>query len=294
VSLPARLLALTGGDDAAHETIVALRRFVLAFGAARAWLWLAFDAGPEPAASAGIALAATACAVLAWIERTATLAPRLALPLLVAQLAATFPTTNNHFYVELLVVGLLALVDRSGDGEAAALGAIRWVTALVLLWSGLQKAAYGLYFGGEFLAFMTARADRFADAFRWLLPADELARLLGLRELRAGAGPFRVAAPAFVVASNAVWIFEIVLGVLLLLRRTRVVAAVAAIAMVLLLQLGAREAGFALLFTGLLATFLPRAPRRGVLIAVVALLAYAVIAAFGVLPGRTLLEGVNP
>ena len=102
-----------------------------------------------------------------------------------------------------------------------------------------------------------------------------------------------VAAPAFVVASNVVWIAEIALGVLLVPRRSRVVAALGAIAMVLLLQLGAREAGFALLFAGLLATFLPRPPGRALQIAVVLLLACAVLAAFGWLPGRALLEGVN-
>lgn len=291
-----RLLDLAGGDDAAaaHAFVAALRRFVLAYGAARAWLWLAFDAGPEPVASVGVALAATACAVLAWIERPSTWAPRLALPVLLVQLGSTWPVTNNHFFVELVAVALLALPDRSGDGDAVALNAIRWVTALVLLWSGLQKIAYGLYFRGEFLAFMVARAERFADVFRWLLPADELTRLASLHELRDGSGPFLVAAaPAFVAAANAVWILEVVLGVLLLPRRTRTAAAACAIALVLLLQLAAREAGFAVLFAGLLAASLPWTPGRRALIAVTTLLACAVLAAFGWLPGRELLEGAS-
>ena len=289
-------LALAGGDDAvlAHAKLDALRRFVLTFGAARSWLWLAFNRDLDASALGASAAVLTCCAALAWWPRTATWAPRLALPVLLLQLGWTFPLTNNHFFLELVCVGLLALVGSDGDGEQAALDAIRWVTVLVLVHGGVQKALHGLYFRGEFLAFMVARAERFADVFRWLVPADELARLAGAAaEARDGAGPFRVASVPFVVAANLVWLLEIALGVLLVPRRTRTAAAAAAVVFVLAIQLGARELGFALLFVNLLLAFLPRPPGRAVLASLVVLLAWAVGAAFGVLPGRALVEAVN-
>lgn len=291
-----RFLALAGGDEPAlaHAKIELLRRFVLLFGAARSWLWLAFARDLDTASLGVSAAALSACAALAWWPSTAALAPRLALPVLLVQLAWTLPLTNNHFFLELVCVALLALVAHDGDGEQVALDAIRWVTALVLVHTGLQKVLHGLYFQGEFLAFMVARADRFADVFRWLVPPDEMARLARLAaEPHAGAGPFRVAAVPFVVGANLVWVLEILLGVLLLPRRTRTVAAVAALCFVLAIQAGARELGFALLFAGLLVTFLPRAAGARVLVPLALLLAWAVGAAFGVLPGRALVEAIN-
>jgi hypothetical protein len=291
-----RFLALAGGDDAAlaHAKLDALRRFVLLFGAARSWLWLAFNRDLDPGSLAASAVALSGCAALAWWPRGCTWAPRLALPVLLLQLVWTLPLTNNHFFLELACVALLALVSADGDGEQLALDAIRWVTVLVLVHTGVQKVLHGLYFRGEFLAFMAARADRFADAFRWLAPADELARLAQLAaEPRAGAGPFRVASATFVVVANLVWIVEIVLGALLVPRRTRTVAAIAALGFVLAIQLGARELGFALLFANLLLVFLPRAVAAATLVPLALLFAWAVAAAFGALPGRALVEAVN-
>jgi len=291
-----RFLALAGGDDAglAHAKLDALRRFVLLFGAARSWLWLAFARDLDPTSLGVSAAALSACAALAWWPRTATLAPRLALLPLLLQLAWTLPLTNNHFFLELVCVVLLALVSRDGEEEQIALDAIRWVTVLVLVHTGLQKMLHGLYFQGEFLAFMIARAERFADVFRWLVPADELARLAGLAaEPRAGAGPFRVASVPFVVAANLVWLLEIALGALLVPRRTRTPSAAAALVFVLAIQLGARELGFALLFASLLVTFLPRAVGASLLLPGALLLGWAVGAAFGVLPGRALIEAIN-
>lgn len=293
-SAATRFLALAGGDDAAlaHAKVDALRRFVLLFAAARSWLWLAFNRDLDPGSLAAVAL--SGCAALAWWPRGRTWAPRLALPVLLLQLVWTLPLTNNHFFLELACVALLALVSADGDGEELALDAIRWVTVLVLVHTGVQKVLHGLYFHGEFLAFMAARADRFADAFRWLVPADELARLARLAaEPRAGAGPFRVDSTPFVVVANLVWIVEIVLGVLLVPRRTRTVAAIAALAFVLAIQLGARELGFALLFANLLLAFLPRAIGGAALTPLALLFAWAVAAAFGALPGRALIEAVN-
>jgi len=290
------LLALAGGDapELVHAKVDALRRFLLAYGAARSWLWLALDPGTLPAGPlVASALLLTAAAALAWWPRGAVWAPRLALPVLLVQLVWTLPLTNNHFFLELACVALLALVGERRDGEAVALEATCWVTALVLFHSGLSKVLYGLYFQGETLAFLIGRGGRFADLFRWLLPADEIARLASYDPMRSGAGPYRVDVLPFVVASNLVWVVEIALAPLLVWRRTRTAAAVASIVFVLAIQLGAREVGFALLYANLLLLFVPVAATRALLPALVVLLVWAVGAAFGWLPGRAWLLAGN-
>ena len=122
-----------------------------------------------------------------------------------------FPLAPNHFFVELYAVALLALVGRGARDAALALAALRWLAALVLFASGLQKLFYGHYLRGDFLAFMVGRGDRFADLFRWILPAAEVARLQALDPFRDGAGPYRVSQPLFVAVSNLVCIAELVL-----------------------------------------------------------------------------------
>jgi hypothetical protein len=74
-----------------------------------------------------------------------------------------------------------------------------------------------------------------------------------------------VTARLFVLLSNAVWIAEFVLPFGLLARATRVAAAAAAAALVVAIQLGAREAGFALLFVNLLLLFFPSRVARALL-----------------------------
>lgn len=290
------LLTRAGDPDPAlsSDKLRAFRCFVLVHGAARSGLWLAIDPGLTGPALPEAGLAATAalltvCAVLAFLPAAAFAAARAALPLLGLQLFWTFPLTDNHFFIELYCVALLCLVDRSGDGEALALSAVQALTVLVLFQAGLQKVLHGQYFGGEFLAFMVGQGDRFADLFQLALPADEIARLQGYDPLRTGSGPYRVALPAFVLLSNAVWIAELMLAGLLLVRRTRTAAAVGAVGLVLALQLGAREAGFALLFCNQLLLFLPGNPCGRLLPGFVALYLYALGAAVGLLPGGSLL-----
>jgi hypothetical protein len=290
------LLALAGGDapELAHAKVDAFRRFLLAYGAARSWLWLALDPGTLPAMPLAVSASLlTACATLAWWERHAALATRVALPVLFVQLAWTFPLTNNHFFLEAVALALLALVDRDGDGETVALEALCWVTALVLFHTGLAKVLYGLYFRGELLAFLVGRGGRFADLFAWLLPADEIARLAAYDPMRSGAGPYRVTSLSFVVASNLVYAVEMALAPLLLWRRTRTVATLAAIAFVLAIQLGAREAGFAVLYANMLLLLLPAAATRALLPLLGGALLWAVGAAFGWLPGREWLLAAN-
>jgi hypothetical protein len=290
-ALADRALAWAADDapDGAPLRLRWLRRLVLTWGAVRTAVWMGvgapMDAGWLAISAVGLGVAAA----LAFVPAREHLAARVALPALALQLALTFPLTPNHWFLELYAVALLALVGRSGRDATLALCALRWLTALVLFHTGLQKLLYGHYFAGDFLAFMVGRGDRFAALFQWLLPAAEVARLQAYEPLHEGAGPYRVAQPLFVALSNAVWLAELALPAGLLWRRTRTAAAALALAFVLALQLGARELGFALLFASLLLLFAPLGWARRAAPLLLAVLALA-LGAVAFAPGRALLE----
>jgi len=197
----------------------------------------------------------------------------------------------NHVYAELMLLGLYALLDPDREDEALLLVcALRWMVALLLLWAGLQKLLYGTYFHAEFLCWMIARRPAFAAALAWVVPSDELARLVAAGGTQLGSGPYRTDSLLLILGSNAVWIAELVLPVMLLVRRSRVVGAVLAALFVLSIQLVAREVMFGLLYSQLVLLALPgRGFRR---VAPLYALAYAYLAAslLGLVPADWLMK----
>jgi len=286
-----RVLALAADREPAEAAgrLRTLRRFVLAWGFVRSVMWLGAGAPVDPGWLGASAAALGAAAGLAFVPRLEHLAARLALPALAVQLALSFPVTGNAWFLELYAVALLALAGRGGHDAPLVLCGLRWLTALVLFHTGLQKVLYGHYFAGDFLAFEVGRGDRFAAPFQWLLPAAEVARLQGYQPLHEGAGPYRVVQPLFVALSNALWIAELALPFGLLWRRTRTLAAAAAAAFVLVLQLGARELGVGLLFANLALLFVPAAWARRLFPVFLALLVVA-LAVTALAPGPASLE----
>lgn len=274
----------TAAEAGGGGALCAFRRFVLLHGCVRGWLWVHFAVDLSLPVLAVCAALSTLAFAAVWHSRTEALAPRLALPGLIAQLLVTFPQTDNHFFLELYAVTLLCVVGSKEDGRALALQGLRALTAIVLFQTGLQKLLYGHYFDGAFLAFMIGQGDRFAAPFEWWVSASEVARLRGYDALLTGQGPFRLDSLAFAAVSNTVWIAEIGLAVLLAFARTRLFAAFAALAMVAAIQLGAREFGFALLFTNLLLLFSARGNARALPV-FVALYVYALAAVWLGLPG---------
>lgn len=163
-----------------------------------------------------------------------------------AMIALTiFPNTPNHYPLIVLVLGMLAFYDPAKDEETAmALAGIRWLFAIALFLSGLQKILYGAYFGGEFFAFRIANDPLFASPFSWLMPSEEFARLRALGGMTEGAGPFRSSWWGLAAAANITWIAELVLPVLLLVRRTRPWAIAAVILFFIGIEVAPREIFF--------------------------------------------------
>lgn len=263
-----RLLDATGRDDdaVAVSKLRSMRRLVLATLAVEGWVALRYVPYSEsPAFHAAIAAALGVCLLFGWRDRFALPAVGAALLLEIVTVASVFPHNGNHQYLAIVLLALIALafptcrVDASPEpGDArTALASMRWIVLAGLVWSGVMKLVYGYWLGGEFLSYRIALDPGFERVFAPIVPEAELARLVAL-ENRIGAGPFRADAPLLVALSNTTWIAEIVLPLGLLARRTRPIALLALIVLLIAIQAGAREIFFAALMFGGLLLFVRR------------------------------------
>lgn len=266
-----RVLQLAGPDRVADAhfrlNLIWLRRFVLMHMAARSFLTIAPT--PEMGASDVLRGATVLVAIAGLMPRFARPATAIATLLVLGDVLVTLPDTANHVFLEWLCLVLLTLFDEQDEDEAPLLlQGLRWMTGVFFFYTGLQKVLYGYYFDGQFLAFLAATDERFRLFFQHLIPSEELERLrafnlslvdadAGRWKPRVGAGPYRVDSLIFVLVSNITYIFEMVAGLLLLLPRTRVVAALASIVFVIMIELAARELTFGALMINLLLLFLP-------------------------------------
>jgi hypothetical protein len=162
----------------------------------------------------------------------------------------SFPLTGNHKYLQTIICGLLAILDPESDDEAQLFHrAACWLLFLVLFYSGLQKLVHGYYFEGQFLAFSLWRRTflPFHQFMQVILPAEEFTRLASYGRAP-GAGPYLVSNPVFLFVSNSVYIGEIGLALMLLVRRTRRFAIVGIFGLVFAIEAVARELYFGQLF----------------------------------------------
>lgn len=259
-----RVLALVdaGDGDSQVGKLRAFELILLMHVGARMWIWAVRPYAPAGNAKLLVAAAVTALSLAALKRDWARPATALIAVILFGKLVATFPLASNHSLLEVLGVALLASFGRdSADERGVLLQALCWGALIVLFSSGVQKVLYGTYFDAQFLGSFIVLKPSFAAAFGWVVPAAELSRLQGL-PIRAGAGPFAVDSFAVVALSNAVYLFEMAVPVLLLWCRTRIAAAAAAILFTAALQSAARELLFGALFINLLLLFTKAAFHR--------------------------------
>jgi hypothetical protein len=282
-----RFLAATGEDAPAfaQSKIRSFRRFLLVVVAAESWHALHYPAYHEDVVlHQALAGALTLCALLGWIPRLERLATAAAALAMAADLVSVFPENANHQYVGLVAMGLLALGrSRVPAEEQLVLQGLRWLIPIGFFWAGAQKLLYGYWFGGEFLAVRVATDPSFATVLAPFLSAEELARLSALQPSR-GAGPYRVTEPLFLLVSNGTWLAELLLAPLLLIRRTRLLAAVGVIVFMVAIELGAREIFFGMLMVSLALLYTERDANRIALPGFVVAIAYLLATSAGWLP----------
>ena len=283
----ARVLSLADDDDRSAQApmVRAFTVFLFAHLVVRTLQWT-LRADDWVAARALMTGVLAACALVAWRQPALTRsAGAVALGLLSIKLVASFPTTSNHFFIEFLCLGLIVLCDPDvGDERALLLSAARWLTVIVLFYSGVQKVLHGTYFDGQFLGLSVGHKPSLDWLFSWILPADELERLRHLHPLAPGKGPFAIRSPLALLISNGTYLFEITAPALLLWRRTRPYAAVATLVVIACIEVGARELLFGILFVNLLLLFFARPVNRALLPVSLAVLAVLAAARIGLLP----------
>ncbi len=284
----AHVLSLTDDNDRSAQAAIvrAFTVFLLAHVVVRTLQWTV-RGGDDGVGERGLMTAAlAACALIAWLRparmRTAA---AIALGILAIKLARSFPTTSNHFFIEFLCLSLVVFCDPAvGDERALLLSAARWLTVIVLFYSGLQKVLYGTYFDAQFLGLSVGHKPGLAWLFSLFLPADELARLRALHPLAVGNGPFAIRSTVALLIANGTWAFEMTMPVLLVWRRTRPYAAIAVLFVIAGIEVGARELLFGLLFVNLLMLFFARPVNRALLPVSLAVLALLAAARIGLLP----------
>lgn len=257
--LPAStILALPGQDEpiAATNKLRGMGVVLFVHVVVRAWQVQRFDGMGEhslalAALSSAVGLVGVGTIGVAGRQQLARASAAWFLFLLLLQVAISFPLAPNHLFLECVLFGLMvAYLDGSPDSPPLLLAALRWIAVLVLMWTGIQKWSWGTWDHGEFLAAAIREKDSFATFFAWL-PSEEIDRLRALGE-QPGDGPYRVASPLALVISNLTWVLEIALPLAMLRAQTRAIAVRAAIALVFLIELAAREFFFGLLFVSLL------------------------------------------
>jgi hypothetical protein len=195
-----------------------------------------------------------------------------------------FPLAGNHRYLELAIAVLFALLDdRNVEQRRLCLRALQWIFVVVLFYGGLQKLVHGYYFQGQFLSYSLWRVG-FHAGLGWLLPAQELERLTSYAAA-VGDGPYLVTSPVFLFVSNAVWIVEIALAVLLCVRATRPAAWVAGVLFVVGTEVVAREFMFGIEMVCAMLLFARTDLIRKTILPVSILLAALVLMRAGLIPG---------
>jgi uncharacterized membrane protein YphA (DoxX/SURF4 family) len=286
-----RLLALAGFDEDEVQRTLAVqtfRRLVLLHLCVQEWfVWLV---AVNPPYSRSIVLLC-ACAYtlglcFGWRRQRSRAAFAFVLAVSIVRVLDQFPFSANHHYLELGVLALGTLFDdRKKDEAQLLLQSCRWLVATVLFWAGLQKILHGYYFGGEFFGYAISQEPRFAQILGPLLPADELIRLQSYgRPAPLGAGPYRSTSWALLLVSNATYLMEILIAIGLFVRRIRPLALCGAMALVIAIEVAAREVLFGALYLGLISLFSRRALNKQLFPMFVAIYAYLLAAGLGFVP----------
>lgn len=284
----ARFVQLLDGDDAGTERskIDAFQAILLLIIGTEYWtraiaLWAQFST--RYFVALGVATVLTGAGLLPRLRRTAF---ALLCANHVALISFDFPSVGNHAYLEAILCLLSAVLAPGDPGDRRLfLRSVRWIVCLVLFYSGLQKLVYGYYFHGQLLAYKL-QLPNFRTVLSYLLPADELARLLQFKG-RPGDGPYLVSSPLFVFVSNFTYVAELGLVPLLLARRTRHLAIVAALLLFGAIEAAAREFYFGLVFVNCLFLFLRNDLHRRLVLPAAVVLIALLLSRAGVLPEMT-------
>ena len=163
----------------------------------------------------------------------------------------------NHYFLELLLFFWLVFFDLRKPAERVLwLNTVRWSLVIVFFYTGFRKLLFGTYFQGTYLNYVLAKGGRFS-LLHWFMDDEESARVTGIWDHLATES-FNSQALFFILASNLVWIGEMALAVMLVFKRFRKVALIGVLFWLVMIETGAGELFFGLIFSAALFLFLDR------------------------------------
>ena len=242
-------------DEEVSSIVPILRRFLLIEVAIHSWLSAYGEWGSDlfwqilP-----FAAILTLTGASAFVPRFQQRGIVIAALATVGRLCVAFPDVYNHLMLECMIVTALAATDDHIKHQRVTLQFIKWLIVIIFFWTGLQKLLHACYFEGEFLAYSIATNSHFGTPIEWLFPA-EVELLRSNTPPKFGSGPYRIDSPLFVSISNLSWIAEILLPILLVLRKSRLFAVVATTLFIIGVEWIAHELIFGILFINAILLF---------------------------------------
>jgi hypothetical protein len=235
------------------------------------WFWL------------GIALPAVA-AVVSFVPKTMRTGFALWTALSVIMHIHFFPHAGNHPFLMLVIAALAVFFNLNEAKEQELfLQSVKWLLVLVFFYSGLQKLVHGYYFHATQFAYSVSLRGNYQDFFGMMMPEAEIERLKAFNGT-VGEGPYTIDAPLVLIASNLTYITEMLLPILLLVRRTRFVALIVTTITMFLIQSAARELFFFGLFMSGLVLFFDRDVNRKLIPVFGVYYAWLVLMALNLIP----------
>jgi hypothetical protein len=196
----------------------------------------------------------TGCLLLLYFKRK-QLATRGAFLLILVKVITTFPYCANHVFLKLIIATLFVVTDPNSPIQSKNCEqALKWLVPICLFWAGAQKIAYGNFFDGSMLSYLSSIKPSVLNLLSLVLPQEELGNLA---LIRTGARPFQFITTEGLLVSNLVYVMEIVCAVLLCFRRTQRFGIVLTLILLIGIQLGMREVFFAMYLIVLLLLYLP-------------------------------------
>jgi hypothetical protein len=158
-----------------------------------------------------------------------------------------FPEVPNHGYLFCLALLIAASFDTKSPIERSVMTeSFRFLAAIVWFWSGVQKSWSGTWTHGQLLAYEIGHSQRFKYMLGWLTNRAE-------RRALHTDGPF-LGNTSLTLLGQSIWILEVAIGIglLVLPHRFRKHCIGAAIALLIGIEIIARESVFGILMIALL------------------------------------------
>jgi hypothetical protein len=127
--------------------------------------------------------------------------------------SSVFPTSPNHYYVELYFLFLFSIFNfRNSKNETNYLtNSLKLLFVIILFYTGIKKLLYGQYFRGEYLAYLISCDERFSSVFSYILSKKEM--------LSIKSGNYITGNYYFYLISNSIYLFEIIAPIILFFKK---------------------------------------------------------------------------